>query len=255
MTLIVFKERRAAAQVGHGLLKKKSDAIKMTLTKLLRSIRDVKRRVGQNSGTAYFSQVDARFSAGDFNNKVIENVASQASYQVQSSFQNVAGVKIPVFKRKETHSGKPDASALVGLSRGGAKVSKSRDIFSKLLDDLVALASLQTSLKTLDEALKVTNRRVNALEFVVIPRIEDTIKYIENELNEQEREDTYRIKKVKDLREKDAVLKRKQMAEKAALAKAKGLAAPVQPVEASADSSMLNAYEDDPDDDIVDDMF
>jgi len=79
----------------------------------------------------------------------------------------------------------------------------------------VALASLQTSLKTLDEALKVTNRRVNALEFVVMPQLSNTIKYVLSELDELEREDQYRIKKVKDLRqrEEDEELEKKRLEE------------------------------------------
>ena len=51
---------------------------------------------------------------------------------------------------------------------------------------------------TLDEVITVTNRRVNALEYVVIPRIEDTIVYLERELDEESREDFYRLKKVTD---------------------------------------------------------
>ena len=81
-------------------------------------------------------------------------------------------------------------------------MSKSRESFSKTLDDLVQLAGLQTSLKTLDEALKVTNRRVNALEFVIMPQLTNTITYIMAELDELEREDQFRIKKVKDIMSK-----------------------------------------------------
>ncbi len=58
------------------------------------------------------------------------------------------------------------------------------------------LASLQTSFVTLDEALKVTNRRVNALENVTIPKIEGTLAYIGRELDELEREDFTRLKLV-----------------------------------------------------------
>ena len=83
---------------------------------------------------------------------------------------------------------------------GGSAVLKARDVWLKSLEDLVQLASLQTSVKTLDDALKVTNRRVNALEFVVMPLIYNTIKYVISELDELEREDQYRIKKVKDIR-------------------------------------------------------
>lgn len=61
---------------------------------------------------------------------------------------------------------------------------------------LIALASLQTSFVKLDEAIKITNRRVNALEHVVIPRIENTIAYIISELDELEREEFFRLKKI-----------------------------------------------------------
>merc|ERR1712228_369716 len=58
------------------------------------------------------------------------------------------------------------------------------------------LASLQTSFQQLDEAMKVTNRRVNALDNVVIPKLENTMRYISSELDEREREDLFRLKKV-----------------------------------------------------------
>ena len=60
------------------------------------------------------------------------------------------------------------------------------------------VASLQASFVTLDEKIKVTNRRVNALEHIVIPRFQDTLKYIDQELDEQAKEDFYRLKKVLD---------------------------------------------------------
>jgi len=94
---------------------------------------------------------------------------------------------------------------MVGLASGGRHVATCRDKFTKALLDLVLLASLQTSLKTLDEALKITNRRVNALEFVVLPVLDNTMKYVISELDELEREDQYRIKKVKDIRERQAL--------------------------------------------------
>ena len=63
---------------------------------------------------------------------------------------------------------------------------------------MIKLASLQTAFLTIDEALKVTNRRVNALENVTIPRIEGTLAYINKELDELEREDFTRLKKVQE---------------------------------------------------------
>jgi V-type H+-transporting ATPase subunit D len=67
----------------------------------------------------------------------------------------------------------------------------------------VKLASLQTSFLTLDEALKVTNRRVNALENVVVPKLDNTVAYITGELDEMEREDFTRLKKVVEKKPKD----------------------------------------------------
>ena len=67
---------------------------------------------------------------------------------------------------------------------------------------IIRLSSLQTSFLSLDEAIKVTNRRVNALDNVVIPGILQTIAYIETELDELEREDTFRLKKVLQVKKK-----------------------------------------------------
>ena len=64
------------------------------------------------------------------------------------------------------------------------------------MKDLIDLASLQSSFVELDEALKITNRRVNALDNVVIPRLRATQKYITDELDELEREENFRVKKV-----------------------------------------------------------
>uniref|UniRef100_A0A4X2M340 V-type proton ATPase subunit D n=1 Tax=Vombatus ursinus TaxID=29139 RepID=A0A4X2M340_VOMUR len=65
---------------------------------------------------------------------------------------------------------------------------------------------IETSFVTLDEAIKITNRRVNAIEHVIIPRIERTLTYIITELDEREREEFYRLKKIQ---EKKKVLKEK----------------------------------------------
>jgi V-type H+-transporting ATPase subunit D len=80
---------------------------------------------------------------------------------------------------------------------------KCKDRFQKFLKQLVDIASLQTQFVTLDEVIKVTNRRVNALEYVVIPRIEFTISYIEKELDEESREDFFRLKKITDKKKSD----------------------------------------------------
>ena len=98
MVLATIKERIVAAKTGYSLLKRKSDAIKMKLHEILKEIVETKRRVVPSMRDASFSHTDAVYAAGEFNDRVIENV-SRSSFRVKASIQNVAGVKLPIFSR------------------------------------------------------------------------------------------------------------------------------------------------------------
>ena len=85
---------------------------------------------------------------------------------------------------------------MTGLGRGGQQIQKCKDTYQKAIQILIQLASLQTAFVILDEVIKITNRRVNAIEHVIIPKLENTIKFVTSELDEQDREEFFRLKKV-----------------------------------------------------------
>merc|ERR1711860_165107 len=102
----------------------------------------------------------------------------------------------------------------LGVAHGGAVIQANRKIHQQAVKVLVDLASLQTAFKTLDEEIKMTSRRVNALEYVLIPRIEDIIAVMIQEMDEQAREEFYRVKKVVQ-KKKDKKAKEKEIEEAA----------------------------------------
>merc|ERR1719445_1442808 len=158
----------------------------------------MKLTMSSDTSNAFFSMTQAEYAAGDFKKKVSEGTMT-ARVRVAAGLDNVAGVKLPVFTLFETGAAVDNQS--LGLVGGGKKIQQVREKFTDLLNTLVRLASLQTSFVTLDEALKVTNRRVNALENVTIPRFQGTLDYISRELDELEREDFTRIKKLQAAKE------------------------------------------------------
>ncbi|KAJ1446595.1 ATPase, V1 complex, subunit D [Pelagophyceae sp. CCMP2097] len=204
MALQTYKGKKAGAKTGFDLLKKKADALKARFRDIAKEIYKQKGTMSECCSTAYFSLTAAQYAAGDFKNKVLED-NFVASVRVTGQTDNIAGVKIPVFRQFDTGL---DNMENIGLGGGGRKIAECKEKFGALLAILIKLASLQTSFVTMDEALKVTNRRVNALENVTLPRLEKTLSYITSELDELEREDFTRLKKVKDQNSKRAARQR-----------------------------------------------
>eukprot|EP00978_Attheya_sp_CCMP212_P029683 scaffold106222_cov57-Attheya_sp.AAC.1 len=174
-----------------------------------KSIAETKANMASDASSAFFSLTQAEYAAGNFKQKVAEGSMS-ARVRVGAGVDNVAGVKLPVFTVYETGAVADNQS--LGLVGGGKKIVAVREKFTVLLNMLIKLASLQTSFATLDEAMKVTNRRVNALENVTIPKIQLVLDYIDRELDELEREGKYTGKKEAEI---SANLKRREAEMKA----------------------------------------
>jgi len=191
-----FKARHTGAKKGYGLLKKKRDALKTRFQAMLKEIVDTKLTVGQGLKDAAFAYAKAEWanSGDDISATVLER-AKRPSVTCKLNADNVAGVKLPVFKM--VHDASKDTNVhTLGVSHGGAVIQACREMHLQALEKLIKLASLQTAFLTLDEEIKMTGRRVNALEYVIIPRIEDIMQYITQEMDEQAREEFFRVKKV-----------------------------------------------------------
>jgi V-type H+-transporting ATPase subunit D len=194
-----MKLRLKNAKQGHKLLKSKSDALTLRLRAVLREIVSTKEGMGERLRRASFSLAEAQYASGDIRFIVAGSVPARARTRVRVRVDNVAGVKLPVFEQHRTPgAGAGAGGEYVGLSRGGEQVGRCREAFLESLKSLIELATLQTSFVKLDEVIKVTNRRVNAIEHVIMPRIDGTIKYILSELDEMEREEFTRLKMVQE---------------------------------------------------------
>ncbi|SHO78211.1 Subunit D of the V1 peripheral membrane domain of V-ATPase [Malassezia sympodialis ATCC 42132] len=215
MTLGNTKQRLKGAQNGHSLLKRKADALSKRFRTITSKIQDAKKQMGTVLQVAAFSMVEVGYATGDIGYAVRENV-KRATFKVRSRQENISGVLLPAFAVQlstssdsktdgdaESFNAAPAEFSLTGLSRGGQQVQKARETYTKALRVLVDLASLQTAFVILDEVIRLTNRRVNAIEHVIIPRLENTIAYIISELDEMDREEFFRLKKVQGKKKRE----------------------------------------------------
>jgi len=223
MTLQAFKAKEVGARKGYKLLKQKRDALKTKFAAMLKEIVKTKLEVGGGLKDAAFSLAKASWaSAGvDITSMVLER-AQAPSITCKLSSENVAGVKLPVFKM--VHDSTKDASVqTIGVAHGGAVIQACRETYFKAVENLIKLASLQTAFVTLDEEIKMTARRVNALEYVIIPRIQDIVAYIDQELDEQARDDLIRVKKVVQKKREKAQKQKLDDEKEEAMLAAKGI--------------------------------
>ncbi|GFR12708.1 v-type proton ATPase subunit D [Trichonephila clavata] len=131
---------------------------------------------------------------------MILSAVDKAKLKVKHRTENVAGVNLRIF---ESYKEGGDAHDLAGLAKGGAKLTSIKQTYTNAVEILVELATLQTTFYMLDEVIKSLNRRVNSLEQMYIPKVERTINYIENEMDERERQDFFRLKKIQEIKKKD----------------------------------------------------
>lgn len=213
MTLTTMKIKLKGAQQGHSLLKRKSEALTKRFREITQRIDESKRKMGRVMQTAAFSLAEVQYAVGGNVAYQIQESVQNARFKIKAKQENVSGVYLPTFD-SEINEDINDFK-LTGLGRGGQQVQKAKMVYTRAVETLVELASLQTAFIILDEVIKVTNRRVNAIEHVIIPRTENTISYINSELDELDREEFYRLKKVQEKKQINAEAEEAEKAQKA----------------------------------------
>ncbi|KAG7666169.1 VMA8 [[Candida] subhashii] len=223
MTLGLMKGKLKGAQQGHSLLKRKSEALTKRFRDITQRIDEAKRKMGRVMQTAAFSLAEVQYATGDNIGYQVQESVQKARFQVKAKQENVSGVYLPTFESYINED--INDFKLTGLGRGGQQVQRAKLVYTKAVETLVELASLQTAFIILDEVIKVTNRRVNAIEHVIIPRTENTISYINSELDELDREEFYRLKKVQEKKQEAAALSEVEDKERLEAAQAAAAAA------------------------------
>jgi len=219
-SLGLMKSKLKGAETGHSLLKRKSEALTKRFREITRRIDEAKRKMGRVMQIAAFSLAEVTYAVGGDIGYQVQESAKSARFRVRTKQENVSGVFLPNFESYTTEGN--NDFGLTGLGKGGQQVQRCRETYARAVETLVELASLQTAFVVLDEVIKVVNRRVNAIEHVIIPRTENTIKYINSELDELDREEFYRLKKVANKKQRDTAAQDAEMAKKKKQAGASG---------------------------------
>ncbi len=191
MEMLRLKKKAKLAQKGHKLLKEKRDALISEFFSFIDKLKAIRTEMEGKLASAYKSLILAQALSGAAE---IERaaLASSAAYSIESSTSNIMGVEVPAFTAEEKSS-----------EAGYSKLSPSLELdeavtnFKEALAIIITLASAEATVRKLAAEIKKTKRKVNALERILIPRINNDIIYIKVRLEEMERENFARLKVVK----------------------------------------------------------
>ena len=197
MELTRLKKKLVTAKRGHKLLKDKRDELMRQFLNLVRENRELREKVEARLAEANKNFVLARAGMSQEALNVAMMTPKQEVYLDVGS-RNVMSVDIPVFSYK-TRTSDPNDIYSYGFAFTSSDLDDAVKSLADLLPDMLRLAEVEKSWQMMAIEIEKTRRRVNALEHVMIPETQATIKYITMKRDENERSSQVRLMKVKDM--------------------------------------------------------
>jgi len=192
MELLALRKRKQIAERGGDLLREKLDALMIEFFQLVREISALRTRSQQLLSDAYSRFSESQVLLG-FTKLEETSLGVDDRFLLETSSRNVIGVAIPFLQiNVETIEGVP-----YNMLETSAKLDEATAKMAEAVKAVAELSSSQAAIIKLAEAIAATKRRVNCLEFIIIPGMLNTIRYIEMHLQEREREDFFRLKRIK----------------------------------------------------------
>lgn len=197
MELTNLRKRLKTAVRGHKLLKDKRDELMRQFLDIVRESQKLRLKVESDLQEAYrgFAAASSLLSP-----QMLEQtfLYPKQNVSIDMGFKNIMSVNVPVYT-VQTKTNEQSDIFPYSFSSTPAELDDSVMRLSLLLSDMLKLAEYEKTVKLLAQEIEKTRRRVNALEYVMIPQFNETIKYILMKLDENDRGNTTRLMKVKDM--------------------------------------------------------
>ncbi len=194
MELLEIRKRKALASKGHELLSQKRDALISDFFDIIRDRRQKREEMEDKLRQAFTALIQAEMLMGEEQVRELA-AAMRDDRSVELNRKHVMGVPIVAFELDDR------SVEQYGVLDTSAALSEAIRQGQEALRETIAVAGIESSIQRLGKEIEKTKRRVNALEHIFIPKLEGTIEYIERQLEEREREDFVRRKRMKSLME------------------------------------------------------
>lgn len=199
MELLSLKNRTKLAVKGHGLLKEKRDALIKEFFDILDRVKGVREAAERSLKEANEALLEAQIAMGDLAVRKA-SLSVKESIDVDIKSRSVTGVSVPVTNVKMEERSIIDRG--YSFSDTTIQLDEAAKKFEESIKFLIELGEVEKTIFLLAEEIEATKRRVNALEHIMIPRFENTEKYIDMRLQEMERENFVRLKMIRSTIEK-----------------------------------------------------